>query len=254
MKSVNRLLVVVLLIALALPLIPAAAQDGGEGEELTATVVAVYFQTASAGSFADNGDGTYILTLQGIDPQVVWLVSNPALAIQQQNNANLARQWAAAEGLIANAVLQVGDLNIQLTLTSPAYDETAMTETYAATVVEIVAPEGVKEPELPTSFEAANLSISWSVDFQSGLVLGIDAMYQGMRATPEECTAAKQQFNDWKAWDAQQYTLQQQAAAACAAGDAAACQTKKEIMISRGAANRAILPVLQMINTQCGGM
>ena len=67
MKTIVRLMLVVVLLVLAVPLFPAGAQDGGEGDEVLAPEMsAVYFQTATAGSFADNGDGTYSVTITGL--------------------------------------------------------------------------------------------------------------------------------------------------------------------------------------------
>lgn len=252
MKNVIRLFAVVLLVVLVLPLVPVSAQDGGEGEGLVASeATAVYFQTATAGSLADNGDGTYTLTLQGVGAQVAWIMSAPSMAIQQQSNVNLAKQWAAAEGLSTGAVLQVGDLNIQLTLTAPAYDEATSTETYVATVGEIAAPEGVKEPELPTSFDAASLSVAWSIEFQNGLVDGVTAMYEGMRATPEECAAAKQQWADFQTWWNAKSTEYNAAVKLCLAGDSAQCTTAKSIAAERSAKYASMQWLPTYINANC---
>jgi hypothetical protein len=261
MKNVLRLMVVVLLVALVLPLVPVSAQDGGEGgAALAPEMVAVYLQPATAGSLTDNGDGTYALALQGVAPEITWIMSSPALAIQQQSSVNLAKQWAAATDLVADAVLQVGDLNIVLTVTAPAYDEAAQSQTYVATVVEIVAPEGVKEPDLPTSFDVANLSIAWTVDFQAGLVTGIEAMYEGMRVPGSpECLKAQSDWSAYQAWDIQKSNEQEIAMQTCygwdgttdAAKKTAACTLMNSILAERRAKAKQMASTSTYLNTQC---
>jgi len=247
MKSVLRIISIALLVAILLPIAPVKAQDGGTPQAMVAKAVAVYYQGAASGSFADQGDGTYLLTLENVGENLVWIMAEPNLSVVSTSSAKLSEQWAAAEGLTTDAVLEVGDLNVLLTLASPTFD--AGTQTYVATVTSINAPEGVKDPELPMTFEAANLSIVWSFEFEDGLFNGITALYEGMRATPEECTAAKDQYAGLKA---QYDSLNAQLTAAvngCSAGDAAQCDLVAPLQTQLSAVILAIGPVKRLAKT-----
>jgi hypothetical protein len=201
MKTVTRLLVFVILFLFVFPLSIAGAQDDSGGElPVVPEMSAIYYLTAASGSFADQGDGTYLLTLEGVGADITWIMTSPSLAIQQQSSANLSMQWSSADALTTDAVIEAAGLNIAMTLGAPTYDEAAGVQTYVATVTNINAPAGVKEPDVPATFDTASLSMAWSLDFQNGLVSGITAMYAGLRATPEECAAAQQEWNDFMAY------------------------------------------------------
>jgi hypothetical protein len=261
MKTVVRLMLVVVLLALAVPLFPAGAQDGGEEDELLAPEMsAIYFQTADGGSFVDNGDGTYTLTLEGVGAEITWIMTEPTLAVQTINNTNFNAHWNAAEGLVTDAVLGIEGFNIHLTLSMPTYDEATGVQTFVATVNQIVpAVESKDEPELPMTFDSAKLSIAWTVDFQSGLVLGVNAMYEGMRATPEECAAAQKQWNDYLTWDAAKKAEYIAARNTCRGRDGTtdaalkqtACQLSETINAERLAASASITPVTTLLGTEC---
>lgn len=255
MKALVRLTVMLVVVALVLPLATVGAQ-GGEGDELLAPEIsAVYFQTATSGAFADNGDGTYTLTLEGVGPEIVWIMNTPVLSVQRLDNTNFNTQWGSAEGLEGEAVLEINGLNVLLTLSAPTYDGAAV-QTYQAVVTDIVAAEETKDaPELPMSFENAYLSIVWSVDFQNGLVAGIEAMYEGMRATPEQCAAAQTAWNNFLAWDAVKKAEYQAASVVCYGSDLATqqsgCDQMKAIQQERNAAIKAVTPSVLLLATEC---
>jgi hypothetical protein len=251
MKTIVRFTIIALLLAVIVPILPASAQEGDQLTGASTPITAVYFQSATAGSFADQGDGTYLLSLEGVAPEIVWLVTTPALGVETMDLSNLNAQWAAAESLQTEAVLEVGDLNVHLMLSAPTYDAASGVQTYTSTVVSISAPEGVKEPDLPASFDGANLSIVWSLDFQSSLMGGIEALFAGVRATPEECAAAQTAFNDFIAWYLAQQPQVQSLGQACNAGDQASCAAAKQLADQVNAAYIAIYPTITLLNTQC---
>lgn len=250
-------MIFVLLLAVMLPLVPASAQD--EGDELIAApeASAVYFLSAASGSFADQGDGTYLLTLEGVDENIVWIMAQPVLAMSTLNNVNLNNHWANAEALTTDAVLEVDGMNVMLTLSSPTFE--AGVQTFVATVGEIVAPEGVKEPELPLTFEAVHLSIAWTIDFQDGLVGGIQAMYEGLRATPEECAAAQAEWDAYSTWRTAKTAEYVAASNTCRGRDgttdpalkAAACDQKAVLAAELNAAAANIAPTATLLANEC---
>jgi hypothetical protein len=253
MKTLVRFIMFVALLSLVLPLAAVGAQEGSGEDQLVAVpeISAVYYLSAASGSFADQGDGTYLLTLEGVGPEVIWIMTAPSLAIQQQNNVNLNAQWTAAEGLTTDAVIEAAGLNISMTLAAPVYDEATGVQTFVATVTDITAPEGVKEPAVPATFDAANLSLVWSMEFQNGLVGGIQAMYAGMRATPEECAAAQQQWNDYNTWATAKYQEFNTASYACWQGDKAACSTANAIVAEINARYATVSGLPAYLNAEC---
>jgi hypothetical protein len=194
MKSV-RVIFLVLILALTVPLSSAVAQDDGN-TDVEPVIAAVYYIPASGGSFAAEGDG-YLLTLSDVASQVAWIMSKPSLILQQHDTANLAAQWGVAQDLMTDAVLEVNGWNIQMTLGSPTYENGTLT--FMAYNPEIVAP-GVKEPELPTTFGSASLSVLWTLEFQQSMISAVFES-EGIRtATTEECDAAKAEWDTYWTW------------------------------------------------------
>jgi hypothetical protein len=252
MKLIVRILVVVLALSFLFPMTLVNAQDGSSALPVIPTTSAVYYMTATSGSFADQGDGTYLLTLEGVGANVAWIMTSPSLMIQQHSVANLNMQWAAAEGLATDAVVNAAGLNVAMTLTSPTYDESTGMQTFAATVTGITAPAGVKEPDVPATFDAASLSIAWSDSFQGGLLGGISAMYEGLRATPEECATAQQEWNDYQTWLQQQLTLLNQVTNDCLfKKDQAACTQMNAITAAIKSRQAEATQYLTLLNTEC---
>ncbi len=254
MKTVVRILVVSVLLAVVFPLSLVHAQDGGdEAPNMVPTFSAVYFIPASAGAFEDQGDDIYLLTLEGVENEISWIMTTPVLSIRTFDNYNLVGQWAAAEGLVTNAVLQVEDLNVLLSLSSPTYDMETGTQTYVASVDEIISLGDVKDPELPMTFDAVNLSIEWSPAFQDGLILGIEAMYEDFRATPAQCRDALAEYVYYQTvWLPPRTAAQNAAINACfQGGDQAACMLMGQISLEIALKQQELAPTIQMLNTEC---
>lgn len=193
MKTIVRITILVLLLALALPIIPASAQDGEEEVSLVG-ISSVYLQDATSGSFEDNGDGTYTLTLNEASEQFTWVITSPGLGIQHFSTETIVLNWSEVEDLSTEAVLSVENLNILLQLSAPTFADG--TQTYIAMVTEIRALDGAKDPEVPMAFDAAELSISVSQEFESGLFQGVVMRYEGIRGA-EECDAARADYDEF---------------------------------------------------------
>ncbi len=258
MKNVARVLILVLLVALLAPMTVSNAQDG-EGDPLVAVEIsAVYFQSAASGSLVDNGNDTYTLTLNEVGPSILWLASMPAPKIQELNLEPFAASWAASPDLSAEAALSAAGVDVELTLSAPSYDAEANSITYVATVVSYAAVDGSKA-DLPESFDAANLSIAWSFDFQGGLVAGTMVRYEGVRATPEQCAAAQQSWNDYSAWRAAKTAEYKAASDTCRGRDgttdpalkAAACDLKSQLADELNVAAAGIEPTLTLLVNEC---
>lgn len=196
MKLLVRLIVVVMLFAVMLPALPTGAQDGQGTDDPLSEDSGLYIQSAVSGTFADQGDGIQTLTLQGVGPQMVWVMDGSAMAVRYIDVVKFSLDWAAMPDLSAQAVLAVGPLNILMTLKAPAYDAATQTQTYAAAVTSITTTEDTKDdPPLPASFDLAYLSIASSSAFLEGLVAGAQTGLEGMRGQScaeeeQECHAA----------------------------------------------------------------
>lgn len=193
MKTAIRLIVVVLLIAVALPLVPAGAQD-------SAPVVPalLFYQSASGGSFTDNGDQTYTLTLENVSKTV--LLRTDPVSVTPINTKLFANGWVTATGdTQTDAVLVADTLKISLKLKASAYDETAGTVTYVAQIVSMTSSDPTVNPdkiEVPATFGAADLAIEMTLDLGMSISEGAIA---GMRADPcgAEWTAMQNAQNSY---------------------------------------------------------
>jgi hypothetical protein len=245
MKALARITVLIVLAALVLPLATVGAQDD-DGVRLLSSpqISAVYLQTATTGSFADNGDGTYTLTLEGVGAEILWIFNSPGLQIVSLQAQGLMADWAAAEDLATDATLEIESLNIMLELSSPSYDAEAGVQTYSAVIGELVSLEDSKdEPDLPEAFDAGNLVIAWSQEFEAGLLTGFEARSEGTREElSQECKDAQAAWEAYVAWDAQKWEEQQ------AATDP---DEKSAILYERYMAQMAIMPVVNYLNANC---
>jgi hypothetical protein len=213
MKSLVRLVAVMMLFAVMLPALPTRAQDGQGTDALLSEDDGLYIQSAVSGTLADHGDGTQTLTLQGVGPQMVWVLGGAAMTVRYIDAVYFSLDWAAMPDLSTPAVLAVGNLNILMTLKAPAYDAATQTQTYVVAVTGITTTEDTKdEPPLPSSFDLAYLSIAPSSAFLEGLVAGAQTGPEGVRS--DSCSVEKQQCDD----ATQAATLAQEAYNAAAAG------------------------------------
>jgi hypothetical protein len=211
-KLLVRLIAVMMVFAVVLPALPTRAQDGQGSDDPLSEDDSLYIQSAVSGTFADHGDGTQILTLQGVEPQLVWVMSGAPMAVRYIDAMYFSLDWAAMPDLSAQAVLAVSELNIQMTLKTPTYDAATQTQTYVAAVTSITTTEDTKdEPPLPASFDMAYLSIASSSAFLEGLVAGAQTGLEGVRS--DACSSEKQQCDN----ATQAATLAQQAYQAAAA-------------------------------------
>jgi hypothetical protein len=259
MKSVARLVIVMVLFALVLPIASISAQEG-EDDVVYAEPAGTYWLTAASGSFADQGDGAYLLTLESVAAQVRWISTAPALSMAMLDNANLNAQWAASEGLVTDALLSAEGLDIHMVIGSPVYDGAASVQTYAVTDVTVTDPTGEdKEPELPMTFGEAELLISWNLAFQSGLLQGTLVMYEGVRVTPEECAEAQAKLDEYTAWFSPTFRDWQLARSTCKGWDgttdtavkAAACAVANDLKAQMDARYAEVSPYITILNSGC---
>jgi hypothetical protein len=166
MKTVVRLAIVVVMLVVMLPLAPVHA----EGDE---SYAGFFIQEAASGTMVDNMDGTYTLTLTGVGEETDWLLTSPYAGISSVSTGELALIWSSnPDGLAANAVLEVGDVSVSLSLTAPVFDAENEAVTYTASVI---VPEGEKDaPEVPAEFEAAYLYIVTDDALMDGLKIGAE--------------------------------------------------------------------------------
>jgi hypothetical protein len=175
MKAITRILVVVILVAITVPLLPASAQDEGPS-------TGFFVQEAESGTMADNGDGTYTLTLVGVGENIKGLLAAPEVGLSYYNAGLIALYWTSnPDGLEATAILETADQTLTLTLSAPAYDLEADSMTYTASVV---VPEGEKDVTVAEEFGPATLTIIADDVFAAGLNTG----KENAGARPIQCT------------------------------------------------------------------
>lgn len=129
-------------------------------------------QTAETGTMTPNGDGTYQLVLDGVDPNVVAFTDRPDRDTAIMSVQNLASSWATMFASSApNAVLvehaPTGEANtVVVELFDPKVNGNSMS--YTAVVLfdenQTMAPDGfgmgmTQHVEPPASFEFASLFI-----------------------------------------------------------------------------------------------
>jgi hypothetical protein len=127
----------------------------------------LFSHTADGGGFVDNGDGTYTLTLTGIDPHVLAFTDRPDRDAVVVDAAGLVGMWSDFfADSDPNAVLVEHGADgaadsIVMTLRSPSLDERGLTFTAVPLVDEVPVnlariAGGIKE--VPSaSFAAASL-------------------------------------------------------------------------------------------------
>lgn len=183
MKTLSRLIVLVMLFAVLVPVVSVGAQEDDE-------IKSAYLLTASSGSFEETGDGVYTLTLNEVDASIVWLVAETPMQLYSLTTENVMSSWQEATDLTAAGALETEGLMINFDLASPEFDAENNVLTFTAVSnVEVRAVQADKA-DIPSEFGAANLSIEWTLDFQSGLGEGIMSRYEGVREMPTSCQEA----------------------------------------------------------------
>lgn len=147
-------------------------------------------QTAASGTIEENDDGTYTLTLSGVDEFVPMVFYAPSFFTSNYRAQLLADDWSyynanADEPMMANAILQIGiDLNSRIFVNAqvmpvadlaftPAAGEEPATFSYIISFddeadVSTDDPENDK-PEVPSSFDGATLTIQTDADLLTTL-------------------------------------------------------------------------------------
>jgi hypothetical protein len=251
MKNTIRLALVVMMFSLLVPAI-GHAQEASTDQQLGSAVSSgVYLQTAQSGMFADNGDGTYMLTLEGVPETMTWAMILPVMSLKTVNTGTILLYWEANGDVSTPAALQVGDVNVRMTLDAPTYDA-AGTATFQVQVEAIQDPQNSKDPTLPMSFDASTLSIAWSPDFQAGL-FGETASEPetGVRAPSQECQAAKQAERDLEAQVKQLTRAVNSANQACLAGDQAACDSYNTLYAEWQSLYQQWIDAQALVSTTC---
>jgi hypothetical protein len=188
MKYLARTTLVLILLA-ALSLGVVFAQD--DTAESTSTLVGTLVQNAEAGSFADNGDGTYTFVLEGTAEETAWMMSAPSLFAGRLQTLAFSEEWfLAPEGLEGQASLVIEGMTINMVLVGPVFDPDTFSLTYTATIEEIIVenPEDLKgDPEVPELFEAAVLFVVLDDGFAAGWSAGAEARVLGTRDSSSSC-------------------------------------------------------------------
>ena len=156
-------LVLVGLLVLSFTIISAQDEDtSGFPEDLSGFIV----QPALSGEFAANDDGTFTLSLVSATEFNAWIVSAPDLFTANHSLAEFAGDWSFDEEISADALLQLDELTVSLTLAAPVYYLVDGTFSYTVTINEIVGGTDSKGgPSLPETFDGATLIIQLNADF-----------------------------------------------------------------------------------------
>ena len=194
MKNVFRFMMVLALLAASLMVV--AAQDDVEIVIDPATS-GVFTQDITSGTWVDNDDETFTLTINDVAEYTDWVFIAPNVDAGQFETLFLSNFWGAVDGLSATATLRTDNVTAVLTLTSPVLDLEANTLSYTATVDNIFftdldfALENDKAtPELAAEFSDATLSIIADADFITGINEGeAVAQFRGPSSTSKSCSA-----------------------------------------------------------------
>jgi hypothetical protein len=164
----KRLTVFIFIVLMMLPLMLASAQEGSFPEDTFGAVV----QTARSGSFDDNGDGTYTLTLNGVREFATIFFATPSVVTARYDTTSLLNDWSAREEgeeqLFGQAVLELENMSVNMDVTATDYD--AGVFTYSAIITDIITD--AKDDELPDTFEEAALFVIVDKDLADGLQAG----------------------------------------------------------------------------------
>jgi hypothetical protein len=164
MKIATRITALILICLFVIPLAGISAQEdvSGFSDELSGFIV----QPAFSGEFVDNGDDTYTLSLESAVEFNSWIVMLPEFFSANHSLAEFAGDWSFSDEMAAEAVLQLGDMSITLTLSTPVYYLVDGTFSYTVVVEEIVSDTVAKGgPSLPETFANATLIIQLDAQF-----------------------------------------------------------------------------------------
>lgn len=185
MKSITRIVVIMLLALLAISVSLVAAQT----ETVSDEIAGIATQVSLNGNLVDNGDDTYTLTLEEVGSFASWALSSPSFRSVLYPTEQFALDWSSAPELSVEAVLQFQssadvtlledafEATLNMVISSPAFDPETNTLTYIATI-DMNSIEGIAavkgEITLPEtlSFENAGLFVIMNDGFLESLVQG----------------------------------------------------------------------------------
>ncbi len=160
--------------------------------ELAGTIVFA----AATGDLVEQ-DGNLVLTLTNIADTLPTLVSQPVLSASNYDTQILASDWSTAEAeepLSTEALLNIGDLTLKMTVSTPVYDpgsDGAASLSLVVTIDEITSldPDLKGDPEAPESFEDGTLFILFDSTFIEQVQAGRLVRLEGSRLTGgvEDC-------------------------------------------------------------------
>ena len=161
----RKQLPVLILILVAVPLLLFSFVSA---QEESVDFSSYYIQSATAGSLTDNGDGTYLLSLENVPLITPWLIYSPEGRAGSYETRGLTDDWAFLEGVQRSAMLEIDGVTLFLTITNPTYDDLFYTATYQVTIDNMMAADPtITEP--PTSFGRSTLFFSSDSVFEAQL-------------------------------------------------------------------------------------
>lgn len=164
MKTLVRVILIVLFIILALPLVPAGAQE-------SSPITLLLYQRASSGSLTDQGDGTYSLTMTDVS-DTLFLQSAP-MDFNRFSTPLIVNGWTHVENVQpVEARLETGSYGLSLQLSGPSYDEATASVSYVAQVTAVTNSDPNVNPdkiEIPNTFDLADLLIQMNNDLYTGI-------------------------------------------------------------------------------------
>ena len=186
----------ILLIALfAISVAVVSAQDevsSSLSEDMSGFIV----QPALSGEFVSLDEGAFTLSLESATEFNTWIVSAPSLYTANHSLAEFAGDWSFDEEIVAEGLLQLEDMTIKLTLSTPVYYLVDGTFSFSVTINEIVAESAGKGgPALPETFDGATLIIQLDAGFASNYLTARQARLaetrggsgQGCEPFPSPC-------------------------------------------------------------------
>jgi|GEM_PF-2987483 len=136
------------------------------------------------GEIADNGDGTYEMLLLGVLPDIFWVVSQPSPYMGDADLLTLASEWEAnPQGLTARALVETGDIVLDVTMSAPSYDDFLEEMVVSITVEDIYANDDEIELAVPSFFDVGAVAIVLDSAFDTGLAFGAEIMMSEGRAS-----------------------------------------------------------------------
>jgi hypothetical protein len=161
---------------------PTAAPISNEPQNAALFSAVTYHQSAKSGTFSANSDGDYTLTLAGVALNTVYMVTSfdetkPPQSVTQISTSTFVATWKAGDSadtpIPVEAVLELNDRTVWLTLSEPAIDPVNNTLSYQVAVDEVMAVGSEDSTKLPDTFDAASLLISETHDLTAVLIAGL---------------------------------------------------------------------------------